>query len=134
MLFRHQCPTLNKVLVLNELGINWDNEPSPVLALLGILAKIVCGTYDGPSHRGFQMTSISTPWPVIPKDAVEYFRAAFAEANRAVTERIVNVPNIRETSLDDALIDALTPFSPPRRLKSGAIVEMAIHNIGGLRG
>jgi len=45
-----------------------------------------------------------TPWPVIPKDAIEYFRSAFAEANRVATEHIVNVPNIRETSLDDVLV------------------------------
>src|ERR1700744_246421 len=82
---------------------------------------------------GFSMTSVAAAWPAIPKDAIEYFRTAFAEANRAATERIINVPNIRETSLDDALIDALTPFSPPKRLKSGAVVEMDIHNIGGLR-
>jgi hypothetical protein len=69
----------------------------------------------------------------IPKDAIEYFRRAFAEANRVATERIVNVPNIRETTLDDALVDALIPFSPPKRLPSGAVVEMDVHNIGGLR-
>jgi hypothetical protein len=74
-----------------------------------------------------------TPWPVIPRDAIQYFRVAFAEANRLATERIVNVPNIREGSLDDALVDALIPFSPPKRLQSGAVVEMDIHNIGGLR-
>jgi hypothetical protein len=73
------------------------------------------------------------PWPAIPKDAIEYFRGAFAEANRVATERIVNIPNIRETTLDDALVDALIPFSPPKRLQSGAVVEMDIHNIGGLR-
>jgi hypothetical protein len=73
------------------------------------------------------------PWPIIPKDAVEYFRTAFAEANRVATERIVNVPNVRETSLDDGLVDALIPFSSPRRLRSGAVVEMDVHNIGGLR-
>lgn len=73
------------------------------------------------------------PWPVIPKDAIEHFRSAFAEANRVATERLVNVPNIRETSLDDALVDALIPFSPPKRLRSGAVVEMDVHNIGGLR-
>jgi hypothetical protein len=73
------------------------------------------------------------PWPTIPKDAIEYFRGAFAEANRIAAERIVNVPNIRETSLDDAIVDALVPFSPPKRLRSGAIVEMDIHNIGGLK-
>lgn len=73
------------------------------------------------------------PWPNIPKDAIEHFRGAFAEANRVATERLVNVPNIRETTLDDALVDALIPFSPPKLLKSGAVVEMDVHNIGGLR-
>ena len=73
------------------------------------------------------------PWPSIPRDAIEHFRTAFADANRVASERIVNVPNIRETTLDDALVDALVPYSPPRRLRSGAVVEMHIHNIGGLR-
>lgn len=74
-----------------------------------------------------------TPWPVIPQDAIEYFREAFTEASRVATERIVNIPNIRETTLDDTLVDALIPFSPPKLLESGAVVEMDIHNIGGLR-
>jgi hypothetical protein len=74
-----------------------------------------------------------TPWPAIPADAIKYFRGAFTEANRVATERMINLPNIRETSLDDALVDALVPFSAPRRLQSGAVVEMDIHNIGGLR-
>jgi hypothetical protein len=79
------------------------------------------------------MAPKQAPWPVIPKDAIEYFRRAFAEANRVATEHIVNVPNIRETSLDDVLVNALIPFSSPKRLQSGAVVEMDIHNIGGLR-
>jgi hypothetical protein len=79
------------------------------------------------------MAATQVPWPTIPKDAVEYFRGAFGEANRVATEHIMNVPNIRETSLDDVLVSALIPFSPPKRLKSGAVVEMDIHNIGGLR-
>jgi len=79
------------------------------------------------------MAVAQVSWPVIPKDAIEYFRGAFAEANRVATEHIVNVPNIRETSLDDVLVSALVPFSPPNSLKSGAVVEMDIHNIGGLR-
>lgn len=55
----------------------------------------------------------SAAWPVIPKDAIEYFRAAFAEANRVATERLLNVPNIRETTLDDTLVDALIPSRLP---------------------
>ncbi|PZU10736.1 MAG: hypothetical protein DI605_03580 [Sphingomonas sp.] len=73
------------------------------------------------------------PWPAIPDDVVAWFRSVFAEANRAVCERLVNLPNIRETSLDDSLIEALIPDSAPTLLPSGAIVRMDTHNIGGLR-
>jgi hypothetical protein len=45
----------------------------------------------------------------------------------------MNLPNIRETSLDDGLIEALIPDSAPTLLPSGAIVRMDTHNIGGLR-
>ncbi len=72
-------------------------------------------------------------WPTIPDDVISWFRQIFSDANRKVCERLVNVPNIRETSLDDGLIEALIPDSAPRLLPSGAIVRMDIHNIGGLR-
>src|SRR5262249_47895282 len=64
---------------------------------------------------------------------IVWFRAAFAKANKAASELLVNVPNVRETSLDDAFIQALIPRSAPTRLSSGATVRMDIHNIGGLR-
>lgn len=72
-------------------------------------------------------------WPALPSDAIEYFRTVFAEANRSVSERLTNIPNLRETSLDDALIAAVIPSSAPRLLPSGAVVQMDVHNIGGLR-
>ncbi len=61
------------------------------------------------------------------------FRGVFSDANRKVCERLVNLPNVRETSLDDGLIEALIPDSAPKLLPSGAIVRMDTHNIGGLR-
>jgi len=64
---------------------------------------------------------------------VAWFRSAFEQANRKVCERLANLPNIRETSLDDGLIEALIPDSAPRLLPSGAIVRLDTHNIGGLR-
>lgn len=73
------------------------------------------------------------PWPVIPEDVVAWFRGVFGDASRRVCERLVNVPNIRETSLDDGLIEALIPDTAPTLLPSGAIVRMDTHNIGGLR-
>lgn len=72
-------------------------------------------------------------WIDIPEDVVAWFRDAFAEANRQVSEIMLNVPSIRETSLDDTLIQALIPKSPPTLMPSGALVRMDIHNIGGLR-
>jgi hypothetical protein len=72
-------------------------------------------------------------WPQIPEDVVSWFRGIFAEANRKVCERLVNTPNVRETSLDDGLIDALIPNSAPTLLHpSGAIMRMETHNVGGL--
>ena len=62
-----------------------------------------------------------------------WFRSIFSEANRRVCERLVNLPNVRETSLDDGLIEALIPEAAPTLLPSGAIVRMDTHNIGGLR-
>ncbi len=56
---------------------------------------------------------VLNPWPSIPGDVVGWFRAVFSEANRAVCERLENIPNIRETSLDDGLIEALVPDSAP---------------------
>src|ERR1700691_2207556 len=73
------------------------------------------------------------PWPQIPDDVVVWFRSVFSEANRRVSERLVNLPNVRETSLDDGLIEALIPETAPTLLPSGAIVRMDTHNIGGLR-
>lgn len=72
-------------------------------------------------------------WPAIPDDVVSWFRGVFANANWKVCERLANVPNIRETSLDDGLIEALIPESAPTMLPSGTIVRMDAHNIGGLR-
>jgi hypothetical protein len=72
-------------------------------------------------------------WSSIPNDVIAWFRDAFAKANKAVSEVLLNVPNVRETSLDDAFIQALIPRSAPTRLGSGALVRMDVHNIGGLR-
>ena len=72
-------------------------------------------------------------WPTIPEDVVRWFRSVFYRANRLVTEQLLNQPNIRETSLDDGLIGAIQQQAAPTRFPSGAVVEMQIHNIGGLR-
>lgn len=74
-----------------------------------------------------------SPWPTIPQDVVEWFRALFKDANRAVSETFLNIPSIRETSLDDCLVQAMIPRMAPTKLPSGAVVKLDVHNIGGLR-
>jgi hypothetical protein len=74
-----------------------------------------------------------SPWPDIPEDVIDWFRRLFSQANRRVSETLLNVPSIRETSLDDDLIQSLIPQSAPTRLGSGAVVRLDVHNIGGLR-
>ena len=72
-------------------------------------------------------------WPEIPNDVVDYVRMVVRYASDQVTERISNQPNVRETSLDDALVDSIARFAAPKRLPSNTIVKIDIHNIGGLR-
>jgi hypothetical protein len=72
-------------------------------------------------------------WPATPTDVVDWFRNVFRAANWRLTETLLNVPSIRETTLDDTLIQALLPHSAPTRFKSGAAVRMDVHNVGGLR-
>ena len=80
-----------------------------------------------------EMGLLVDAWPTIPEDAVEWFSDVLAVANAKVTELMVNNPNVRETTLDDALINALHPRGAPVALPSGAIVHIQVHNIGGLR-
>ena len=72
-------------------------------------------------------------WPTLPQDVVDWVRKVIGYSNDHVTERIVNQPNIREVSLDDALINKIAQYSAPKRLASGAVVMLEVHNIGGLR-
>src|SRR5260370_13381404 len=71
-------------------------------------------------------------WPAIPDDVINWCRSIFRTANWRLTETILNVPSIRETTLDDTLIQALLPHSAPTLFGSGAVVRMDVHNIGGL--
>lgn len=73
------------------------------------------------------------PWPEIPDDVVDWFRTVFADANNQTSARLLNIPNIRETSLDDTIIDVLQGHSGARAFGSGARISMEVHNIGGLR-
>lgn len=72
-------------------------------------------------------------WPNLPDDVLDWVRTIMQASNDDVTERLVNQPNVREPSLDDALINKVAQFAAPKKLPSGAIVMLEVHNIGGLR-
>ena len=72
-------------------------------------------------------------WPDIPNDVIEYVRMVVRLASDEITERLANQPNIRESSLDDALVYTIGRFAVPKRLPSNTIVTIEVHNIGGLR-
>ena len=72
-------------------------------------------------------------WPNIPDDVIDYIRMIMRQASEETTERFSNQPNTRETTLDDALINAVAKFAAPTRLSSDTIVTIDVHNIGGLR-
>lgn len=72
-------------------------------------------------------------WPNIPEDVIDYVRMIVRQASEETTERLSNQPNTRETTLDDALVNAVAKFAAPTRLSSDTIVTIDVHNIGGLR-
>lgn len=41
-------------------------------------------------------------WPSVAADVVTWFHDLFAQANRHLSELLLNVPSLRETSLDDS--------------------------------
>lgn len=72
-------------------------------------------------------------WEALPEDVVDWVRIIMRACNDEVTERLVNQPNVREPSLDDAFINNVSRFAAPKALPSGAVVMLEVHNIGGLR-
>src|SRR5580704_14784289 len=106
-------------------------QQSRIPSRYGMKRWMRCGRSSSPAKR--LQRGLQVSWVNIPDDVIVWFRNAFAEANRAVAETLLNVPNAREPSLDDTFIQALVPLSAPTLMASGAIVKMDIHNIGGLR-
>jgi hypothetical protein len=69
----------------------------------------------------------------IPVDAIAVAERAFADANRVVSERMCRMPNVWETSLDQALIEAIAAHSGPVKVGSGWTVRIETHFLGGGR-
>jgi hypothetical protein len=69
----------------------------------------------------------------IPPAIVDWFREVFAAANRRLSEKWLNVPNIPETSLDTTLVEHLSGYAAPHRFPSNWVIRFDTHYIGGLR-
>jgi hypothetical protein len=71
--------------------------------------------------------------PIIPDDVLKVIRRAFAAANRTTSERMCRLPNVWETSLDQAFIDTLVGQGGPIQVDSGWTVRIETHFLGGGR-
>jgi hypothetical protein len=71
--------------------------------------------------------------PIIPEDAIEFIRAAFAQANQRATNTLARQPSMHEEGLDFQLIAALDEVGSRVLPGSGAAVEIETHWLGGRR-
>lgn len=69
----------------------------------------------------------------IPKEIVDWFRAIFADANRRLSEKMLNAPATPETTFDLTLIEHLTNYAAPRKFRSEWAIRIDTHYLGGLR-
>ena len=71
--------------------------------------------------------------PIIPEDAIDFIRSAFAQANRRATNTLARQPSMHEEGLDFQLIAALDEIGSRVLPGSGAAVEIETHWLGGRR-
>ena len=69
----------------------------------------------------------------IPTEIVDWFRGIFADVNKRLSEKMLNVPAIHETHLDTTLIEHLLGYATPHRFPSQWAIRIDTHYIGGLR-
>jgi hypothetical protein len=68
----------------------------------------------------------------VPDEIVVWFKSIFADANRHLSEKMLNVPGIPEPHLDTTLIAHLMSYASPRRFQGDWAVRIDVHFIGGL--
>jgi hypothetical protein len=69
----------------------------------------------------------------IPKEIVDWFRGVFADANRRLSEKMLNAPATPEPTFDLTLIEHLTNYAAPRKFKSEWAIRIDTHYLSGLR-
>jgi hypothetical protein len=76
----------------------------------------------------------STPVPTgVPNDVVEWVRDAFRGCNVRVSEKLTNVPNRQEESLDQTWIEHFSRLASPVTVSPSWTVKVETHYLGGLR-
>jgi hypothetical protein len=68
----------------------------------------------------------------IPKEIIDWFRSIFADVNRRLCEKILNVPGIPEPHLDTTFVEHLMGFASPRQFKGHWAIRIDTHYIGSL--
>jgi hypothetical protein len=69
---------------------------------------------------------------MLPNFIINWIRTVFADVNRRVSEKILNVPGAPEPSLDLTFIEHLTNYSAPQKFASDWAVRLDTHYLGGL--
>jgi hypothetical protein len=69
----------------------------------------------------------------IPAEVIDWIRKAFRGCNTQISEKLSNIPNIHEESLDFSWIEYFSRLSSPVTLSSGWTVKIETHYLGGLR-
>jgi hypothetical protein len=69
---------------------------------------------------------------IIPNEIIDWFRSVFADANRRLAEKMLNVPSIPEPHLDTTFVEHLMSFATPRKFKGDWAIRIDTHYIGGL--
>lgn len=76
----------------------------------------------------------STPVPTgVPNDVVEWVRDTFRGCNVNVSEKLTNVPNCQEESLDQTWIEHFSRLASPVAVSPSWTVKIETHYLGGLR-
>ena len=68
---------------------------------------------------------------LLPSDVVDFLRRVLRAANLRVARTISRMPSVHETSLDHSLIEAISHYAVPIRLRSGWVVRLETHFLGG---
>jgi hypothetical protein len=69
----------------------------------------------------------------IPMEIVAWFRGVFADANRRLSEKMLNAPATPEPTFDLTFIEHLTNYAAPRKFESDWAIRIDTHYLGGLR-